>query len=237
MRLFWATFNHFESAALTQLLHRHPRRNADGATVRDDTALRKLRDEDIGADLAALVAASHGDIALETLPRPRDLRHVEPTPDATELAPLPEFPSVAQAWRIASFTSLSAGGEASTVREEEGIDRDEVAAESVSEELAALQGFPRGRRPGTLVHKILELVDFTADDPAELRALVERHLGDRAHRRGVDRSSRRGAARRARHAVGGGRRRACACATSRARSGSPRWSSPSRSRAVTGGCR
>ena len=175
--VIWAAVNKSESSALAGLLHRFPRRNADGVTRRDDAAMRKLSDADIEADLQALAAAADGAIAVERLPPPRELRHVAATPDAATLVEPPPGPAIVQAWRIASFTSLSAGGEALGVRAEEGIDRDEVAAEEgPAAAAAALQGFPRGRGPGTLVHRILELTDFDAADPAALRALVEREL-------------------------------------------------------------
>jgi exodeoxyribonuclease V beta subunit len=172
--VLWAPFNNFEKSALARLLHRLPRRSS-GGRERDAKAMRQLSDRDLDADLQALAAA--GAIAIDRLPPPRDLRHVPPTEDASALVAPPHVPAIAQAWRIASFTSLSAGAEAGRLASEEGIDRDEVAsAEEPASADTALRGFPRGRGPGTLVHKILELADFQDDDAAALRALVARQL-------------------------------------------------------------
>ncbi|MBX3026202.1 UvrD-helicase domain-containing protein [bacterium] len=175
--LLWAPFNGYEDSPLARLLHRLPRHGAP--RERDAAALRGLTDDEIVADLQTLAAAAPDAIAVERLPPPRDLRHAPPIDDAAALIEPPALPPVTQAWRIASFTSLSAGAEALGVAAEEGIDRDEVAGGEASSAsgASALRGFPRGRGPGTLVHRILELADFANDDPAALRALVARQLG------------------------------------------------------------
>ena len=175
----WAAFRDFGGSALAHLLHAHPRRDWQ-APARDPKQIGKLGDAELRADLAALAGAAAGAIAMEALEPSVGRRHLPPE-DAQ--APLVEPPAVApihQSWRVGSFTSLSAGGEGLGARAAEGIDRDEQAlgAAPASPEAAvtALRGFPRGRAPGTLVHKILELADFTDPDPAALRALAARQL-------------------------------------------------------------
>ncbi len=175
--VIWGAINLSQHSALADLLHGRPRRDADGVTRRDADQLGKLTDAEMLADLRAVVDAAAGAIALEPLPPPCGRQHRESAADAAALVAPPPEPTIYQAWRIASFTSLSAGAEAFGLRAEEGIDRDEVALEEeAGAAAAALQGFPRGRGPGTLVHRILELADFGVEDPAVMRALVERHL-------------------------------------------------------------
>ena len=176
--LVWGNVKFFERSALASMLHRHPRRNADPALRRDAKQVRGLSDDEIAADLAALAEAADGGIAVEALPPPRGLRHAGAPPDGTALVAPPAVPPVGQAWRVGSFTSLSAGGEVLGARaEEEGRDRDEIAAEAgpSTGASAGLQGFPRGRGPGVLVHRILEAVDFAIAD-ADLREVVAREL-------------------------------------------------------------
>jgi exodeoxyribonuclease V beta subunit len=171
----WVPFTSFERSALARLLHGTPRRGAGAPRVA--ALIKRLRDDEIDADLQALAAAAPGCIAIEPLPPPRDLRHAPPADDAATLvAPAPP-PPITQAWRIASFTSLSAGGEALGAAAEEGIDRDQVADTGEAPAAAGpLRGFPRGRGPGTLVHRILELMDFQDANPDALRTLVARQL-------------------------------------------------------------
>lgn len=176
--LVWGAFKFFERSALAELLHRYPRRDADRGKRRETAEMRVLRDGAIAADLEALAAASDGAIAIEHLAPPRDLRYAAAPADGAALVPPAEVPPVVQTWRVGSFTSLSAGGEALGARaEEEGRDRDELAADAEAGVSAAagLQGFPRGRRPGTLVHRILETIAFDVSDAA-LREVVAREL-------------------------------------------------------------
>lgn len=172
--VLWAPFNAFEKSPLARLLHQQPRRA--GGRDRDGKAIKQLRDQEIDADLQALAAAAPGAVAIEQLPPPRDLRHVQPIDNPAALIAPPPPPKIAQAWRIASFTSLSAGADSGPVASEEGIDRDELAGAESAGADTVLRGFPRGRGPGTLVHKILELVDFQDEDPAALPAVVSRQL-------------------------------------------------------------
>lgn len=175
----WGAFNKFGASALAHVLHRHPRRDT-AVPARTPAEIGALGDDALRADLSALAAASAGGIGVEDLPPPRDLRHVAGRGRDEPLCAPPPVAPVLPAWRIGSFTGLTAAGEGFGLRAEEGIDRDEQADDgspSTGSGAGLLAGFPRGRGPGTLVHRILELADFTAADPAALRALVGRQLG------------------------------------------------------------
>jgi exodeoxyribonuclease V beta subunit len=174
----WGPFTDSERSALGTLLHRVPRRQGD-APARHSKAIGALVDGDLQADLDALVAAADGAIAVEPLVESRGRRHVAPADGRDALIEPPQVSPILQSWRIGSFTSLSAGAEGLGLRASEGIDRDEQAAAEAAPDdsvAARLTGFPRGRGPGTLVHRILELVDFTEPDATALRALVGEQL-------------------------------------------------------------
>jgi exodeoxyribonuclease V beta subunit len=170
--VLWGPFNGFERSALAQLWHGWSGR--DGARPRDPAAIRKLSDDDVAADLAALATAAPGAVEVDALRAPRHRRYAAPRGATLSLqAPPPPF-RVQQPWRVSSFTALAVGGETLGLRAEEGIDRDEAAAALADSVPAAeLEGFPRGRRLGNLIHKVFELTDFGRADTAALRSVVQ----------------------------------------------------------------
>ncbi|MDX2171435.1 MAG: UvrD-helicase domain-containing protein [Deltaproteobacteria bacterium] len=162
--VLWGRFAGFQRSALARLLHGRGR-SAD--------AVGKMTDDEVVADLTALAAQAPGAIEVGLLQAPRQRRYTA----ARETPPLLHAPPppwrVAQPWRVSSFTALAAGGEALGLRAEEGLDRDEAAAPADALVAAAeLEGLPRGRRLGTLIHRVFELIDFTAADAAAIRAVA-----------------------------------------------------------------
>jgi exodeoxyribonuclease V beta subunit len=163
----WGAFTGFEQSATARLWH--------GAPRRDDEAIAKLSDAEMRSDLAALASTAPGAIELATLPGPRQLRYTARAASPAALVAPPAVPPVRQPWRVSSFTALAAGGEGLGLRAEEGIDRDDVAAIEPSA-AAGLDGFPRGRRAGTLVHAVFERIDFGEPDAAVLDGVVRELL-------------------------------------------------------------
>ncbi|MFN8640834.1 MAG: PD-(D/E)XK nuclease family protein [Candidatus Binatia bacterium] len=175
--LFWGAFNAFEDSALARLLHRHPGRDPRAAG-RDAPAIRGLRDDALAADLAALAAASDGGIAVEPSCRRPGGAIAPRWSTALRRCRRRRCPRSSSAGEWAASPASAPAAKALGARaEEEGRDRDEVAADLVAASGAApgLQGFPRGRGPGTLVHRILERIDFGGSEAAQ-RALVAREL-------------------------------------------------------------
>ena len=82
--------------------------------------------------------------------------------------------TIARDWRISSFTSLTAN------QGEELPDHDALGAEPRGELPASgIFAFPRGAKPGTCLHKILELLEFTQWNQPAAASLVREQL--RAH--------------------------------------------------------
>ncbi|MEO8602295.1 MAG: UvrD-helicase domain-containing protein [bacterium] len=165
----WGAFWNFEESALAHLWHGLERRDASAKRSPDD--IKALTDQAMRADLDAYAQAAPGAIEIVPLEAPRQLRFTPTSVMSAALVAPPAVSPVRQPWRVSSFTALAAGGEGLGLRAEEGIDRDELTSpEPIG--VAGLGGFPRGRRPGTLVHAVFERIDFTQRDPAVLRAVV-----------------------------------------------------------------
>ncbi len=110
-----------------------------------------------------------------------------PASDAAELECRAITRAFDRAWRTSSFSALVATGSAGAAREAEGRDRDAWQASAALDAPAGtspaavpgppvlLHAFPRGARPGELIHRIFELVDFTGSE-AEIGACVAKQL-------------------------------------------------------------
>ena len=147
---------------------------------------------DWDATFRALVAASDGAMTTETL---TDLQApVAPWAGNTALpvephcrTDLPPAESL-RSWRVASFTSLTAGSHVEDPRDV-GDASDALASETVvapTPKPDDFLAFPAGRRPGVALHELFELVGFAAT-PADVRALatevMQRHqFGEAAER-------------------------------------------------------
>jgi exodeoxyribonuclease V beta subunit len=94
-------------------------------------------------------------------------------------------PTLAEGWRVSSFSGLAASGGRSH-KAKEGLDHDATAALDHDEpsrgEISApapivLHDLPKGARTGELLHAILEKIDFQQSDEGELVARVREELG------------------------------------------------------------
>lgn len=168
--LVWGRFNKHETSAAAWMLHPPP------ASVEDRLATflengPQLSSAQMRADLEGLAGASAGAIAIDPLPRDEAPRHQGARLADAELAPRVFRGHVERDWRIASFSSLTAG------RDAEQPDFDRIDAPlPLEEEVSAtgIHGFPRGLKAGVCIHEILEEADFRA--PAIINEIVARKL-------------------------------------------------------------
>ncbi len=186
--LFAAPFNGVETSPLSLLLH-----GADAASLDECQArVKALSAEQMRAELEVLAAGSGGLLAL------RDVDLSEPPryrPDAGQDAILMVRKTARTGHslvRQSSYSGLIRGhGQTpqEAAAENEGLQADEP--DEGEQELTAAQAsgsalpdagtappllarYPRGRRPGTALHKILEEADFASND--DLDASVARNL-------------------------------------------------------------
>ncbi|MEJ2589840.1 MAG: exodeoxyribonuclease V subunit beta [Candidatus Thiodiazotropha sp.] len=170
----WGPVKNSETSALCWLLH-------SGRTIADETPpeawyarARAMSAEAQQQDLEGLVARAGGSIDLSPLP-------ADGMPGQMALA-MPPTLTLARHFsarieavrRVASFSSLAAG------RPEDHPDHD---AQTLGETLLLpplagddIHGFPRGAGPGSCLHAVLELVDFTAPADVDLMPLITRLL-------------------------------------------------------------
>jgi len=165
----WGAFSGFEDSALGYLLHQ-PAEVPDAGLIEATRArIAGLNDAEIEADLLRLAAGADGTIAILPMPEATGEMYGGTAADAPPLRARVARRVIAQTWRVSSFTALAGTG-GDDARAEEGIDRDQAVSGQEALPDGPLRGFPRGRRPGTLVHAVFEHVDFTVRDRAALRA-------------------------------------------------------------------
>jgi exodeoxyribonuclease V beta subunit len=124
--------------------------------------------------LRALVESSKGTMTIEPLAKDQEAAGPWAGADAPRAAPvcridLPPDDSL-RSWRVASFTSLTAGRHAEDARDvaDHGAGEREQAPVL---RLDNFMAFPAGRQPGIALHELFERVDFAAP-PAEVHSLA-----------------------------------------------------------------
>ncbi len=198
--LVWGSINTSETSAPAYLLHQKHGAAADSAcgsatamSLMEQIAARlpALSDAEILADLQDLAAAAEGTIRISTgeaLPQTCDYdNHAGTLPLG-----LRKFSAVVpSAWKISSFSSITAGKPALKVSSntflDQVLDRDEVpGAQFLSGAQAELEDntpsiftFPQGARPGTFLHELLEQADFSCELPVAEHLINEKlqHFG------------------------------------------------------------
>ncbi len=177
--MVWGRINNTEVSAPAYLFH------TPGMAVGLDDwitplvqKVRGLDDAGMLGELQALARRSGGSVVIEALPQSTGVRY-----EADE-TPLPLWDSrlmkrtVTAGWRIASFSSLTAGQP-----DEDRLwpDRDLAVLPSPptvsgSQPFSDLFGFPKGVRAGLFFHDVLEHWDHGADDQAKCSTLVSTKL-------------------------------------------------------------
>ncbi|MES9992740.1 MAG: exodeoxyribonuclease V subunit beta [Candidatus Thiodiazotropha sp.] len=170
----WGWMKQSRQSALGWLLH-----NPDGTDSQHDLATWRERVKSLDPQqqterLQGLALAADG--AIEITPLPDDSEVVQlslPLPPEL-LAPRRFSATITSDRNVTSFSSLVAG---------QHVDRPDYDAlsalrEPMQEQLEgfSVHGFPRGSRPGSCLHHILEELDFMDCQGEEVAALVERKL-------------------------------------------------------------
>jgi exodeoxyribonuclease V beta subunit len=181
--LIWGRFREGETSAPAYLFH--GARRAPGEHEVEGLAARlgEVGDEAMLSDLRALEQASAGAIVLTEV---ADFSPEEapPLPVApVELASRTWTVQVERQWRVASFSALASAQH----HRAELADRDQETILETSDVVGSTQpeagkktldrfGFPGGAKAGTLLHDILEHLDFSGREGPSLEALVAEKL-------------------------------------------------------------
>jgi exodeoxyribonuclease V beta subunit len=173
--LAWGWVNHAGHAALTWLLHQPPGCSESVTSQNVVDRYKKLSGRELQADLQRLVERSGGAVALAPLPLPGTGKAPGQAVPLLAATPAPIGIPVQQPWRLASFSALL-GSHSS----DELPDRDPLLATvrvpGPPAESLGPESFPRGARPGSCLHAILESWDFARDHRGELEAIVSKTL-------------------------------------------------------------
>jgi exodeoxyribonuclease V beta subunit len=174
--IVWDRLAGSEHSPLAYLLHQ-PETVADGdlagATA---TRVATLDPAALARDLENLAASTAGAIEI----RPLAGASGRPLPPSTSGADRLDARTlgrrIAPGLRVSSFTALAPGGARHTGHPEEGVDHDPDTAPALARPIPAtpvlLHDFPAGAATGTLIHDILEHLDFaTVDAPGLQRAV------------------------------------------------------------------
>jgi exodeoxyribonuclease V beta subunit len=175
--MWWAGTQMAACAPLTRLLLD---RDADGAiglgldTTPSDDVMTKA--------LTELAARAPGRMSVGTAPSGVGIPFSPPAVPEADLEVRRFARPLDRAWRRTSYSALAAGAKEHRVpvgtEAEENLLADEPVAEddepTTTQDASALARMPAGREIGTVIHRVLEQADFTADDlPAELLAHLE----------------------------------------------------------------
>ncbi len=172
----WGRINDTETSAPAYLFHGV---GSEEVVAKTDARFRTLSDAAMFLDLGAIARKAAGAIELQALPDPEKLSPLERTGEAANLR-CREFTGVVdRSWRVASFSLLISGH----FRNDELPDHDAGADEiqplpetATDEGSDGIFAFPRGGRSGTLLHDILEHLDFTQSEESIQAGLIAAKL-------------------------------------------------------------
>jgi len=173
--LVWGKIKDADTAPAAWLLH-HP--SAVGP-AQDPVAVTQQRFNEIApaafrSDLQAVFAVAGDAVAITPMPLEAGSRYQPPAMTEPELRARRFSRSLAEFWRVGSFTSLTSGLPVETP------DYDMTTAAPPTVDIAPIGlnvfAFPRGARAGTCLHTIFERLDFIRSDRMLLEDRVRRTL-------------------------------------------------------------
>ncbi|MFP6641621.1 MAG: UvrD-helicase domain-containing protein, partial [Myxococcota bacterium] len=186
--VIWGSVENAGSSALGLLLHPPADLDVWRETWDEDPAKRLrenfkgIEDPEILAELQRLAEASDGAIGVEALVEAPGPQRVPEWTEGVELRARVATRSLQSAWRISSFSGLVAGFDASRVENHPrtlGFDHEDPAGAQTLPSLSSDEGlrvrladFPAGAVPGTMMHDVLERLDFQQREPEVLGEIV-----------------------------------------------------------------
>jgi exodeoxyribonuclease V beta subunit len=152
--LAWGGVRNTATSAPAWLLH--PPENPEPNPVEAlEKKFGELDSTQMLADLQRLGSESRGTLAVDQLPPASDEKFTPLPAVESQLSPRTFTGHIQRDWRIASFSSLTAG------RDDEQPDHDAVwQVPDTESEATGIFAFPRGVRAGTCLHKIFEKLDY-----------------------------------------------------------------------------
>ncbi len=170
----WGWLKQSRPSAFAWLLHTTNQADCAHSLAHWQQQLKRFTAEQDVQQLQALAAASQGSIHISALPQLGEAAQLCLSPPPELLPPRRFSASIISRRSVASFSSLVAG------QHEDRPDYDAPAAilnqPHDTRQGLNVHGFPRGSRPGSCLHGILEELDFTQTGGETVEALVEEKL-------------------------------------------------------------
>ncbi|MGA2957941.1 MAG: exodeoxyribonuclease V subunit beta, partial [Thermodesulfobacteriota bacterium] len=183
--LVWGRFNEGKgreiysgTSALAYLLH-SPDGSSEDIVEETRGKFEALTDTEILQTVKGLARSAKGAIQLSDIPESPGKQQILVTESGKDLF-FEEFSGhIRRDWRIASFSLLVSAHERGGERPDhaaidlpdydQGINLEETIPE---QEPSGIFAFPRGARPGTLLHDIFEQIDFSGKDMSSIKEVV-----------------------------------------------------------------
>jgi len=167
--LVWGPFKDAAHSAIAYLMHQ-PHDHAPEGNYAESVAARVagLSEKEMFDETMHLNVASKGAIEVALMPETGPGAHVasRTEPDAGSVRTFSG--TIRRDWRIASFSSLTAGA-----HNAEMPDYDAAAVPAVdAHESSGIFAFPRGAKAGTFMHEIFERIDFRGSNAPQQQALI-----------------------------------------------------------------
>ena len=180
--LVWGRFNEAGTSAPAYLLH-PPEGNPEDIVEATGAKFEGLTDADIRGALKELALNAKGAIQLSDMPLGPGEKQLPAAEGGKDLF-FEEFSGhIRRDWQIASFSLLVSDREKETKTPshtaidlpdyDQGINLQETIPE---QEPSGIFAFPKGARPGTLLHDIFEQIDFSGKDMSSIREVVAAKL-------------------------------------------------------------
>ncbi len=175
-------FNQSETSAPAYLFHQTVSDDGDNIVNVAGAGFKTLSDKEVFADLEKVRDRAGGTMRLYEMPDIDGMKY-SPLYSKEDSLHCRKFGGkIDRQFRISSFSSLISGrhhsAELDDSEVEGGFDEHGSADEVLldQDELSGIFSFPKGARPGTFMHDILEHLDFVEKDDSHMKELVETKL-------------------------------------------------------------
>ena len=182
--LAWGPFNTAETSAPAYLFHHRGGAESLNPVAETAAAFKELDDSSMLERLREIERLSAGSVELAHLPLGPGKKVTGAMSEAGVLSCRKFHAAIDTSWRVSSFSSLvSDAAQTAELPDRDESDRPTSAdVEAIDPALpgrkADIFSFPRGAKAGTLLHDILEHLDFTESDPRVMENLVAEKLNE-----------------------------------------------------------
>ena len=182
--LAWGAVNETETSALAYLLHHSSQAQKELKLATLKGFMKGLNDEQMVKDITRLAEKSEGAIELVSFPLHSGRVYSPPQPEATVLECRQFSGEIERDWRTTSFSAIISGRD--QLAEMPDRDKEKISAGPPAEQEPGESGrksisifdFPRGAHTGTCLHDILEHIDFTLENPDEMKRFIADKLAE-----------------------------------------------------------